>query len=210
MKKILMKIDRVVSFKMNTNILYLHGFNSSPLSEKAKLTRQYFTKNFPDINLYCPQIVSNPKAAIVQLEQLIEQCSTLPCQWYFIGSSLGGYFATYLAEKYQRPAAVINPAVKPYHLLVDYLGEQTNPYTEEVYQVSTDFIADLKSLEQLTLLKNNYLLMVQTGDEVLDYQQAINFYQNADIIKQQGGDHSFVGFEKMLPNITKFFNLNSF
>jgi len=195
---------------MNKNILYLHGFNSSPLSEKAKLTRQYLTEHFPDINLYCPQIVSNPKAAIAQLEQLIEEHSTLACQWYFIGSSLGGYLATYLAEKYQRPAAVINPAVKPYYLLVDYLGEQTNPYTQEVYQVSTDFIADLKSLEQVTLLKNNYLLMVQTGDEVLDYQQAINFYQNADIIKQQGGDHSFVGFEKMLPNITKFFNLNTF
>ena len=195
---------------MINNILYLHGFNSSPLSEKAKLTQQYVTEHFPEINFYCPQIISNPKAAIIQLEQLIEQHSTPSCQWYFIGSSLGGYFATYLAEKYQRPAAVINPAVKPYHLLVDYLGEQTNPYTQEVYQVTTDFIVDLKSLEQETLLKNNYLLMVQTGDEVLDYQQAINFYQNADIIKQQGGDHSFVGFEKMLPNITKFFNLNSF
>ena len=200
----------MIPFTMINNILYLHGFNSSPLSEKAKLTQQYVTEHFPEINFYCPQIISNPKAAIIQLEQLIEQHSTPSCQWYFIGSSLGGYFATYLAEKYQRPAAVINPAVKPYHLLVDYLGEQTNPYTQEVYQVTTDFIVDLKSLEQQTLLKNNYLLMVQTGDEVLDYQQAINFYQNADIIKQQGGDHSFVGFEKMLPNITKFFNLNSF
>lgn len=192
---------------MNKNILYLHGFNSSPLSEKAELTRHYFAKHYPDINFYCPQIASNPKAAIAQLEAVISKSSVNLSQWYFIGSSLGGYFATYLAQKYQRPAAVINPAVKPYQLLVDYLGVQENPYTNEVYQVTTDFIDDLKQLEQTNLIKNNYLLMVQTGDEVLDYRQAIKFYQNAQIIKQQGGDHSFVDFEKMLPEITKFFNL---
>ena len=194
---------------MKKNILYLHGFNSSPQSEKAELTRQYLTEYFSDINFYCPQIVNTPKAAIAQLEQLIEQNSSQPCQWYFIGSSLGGYFATYLAEKYQGLAALINPAVKPYQLLDKYLGEQTNPYTQEVYQVTIDFITDLKSLEQITLLKNNYLLMVQTGDEVLDYRQALKFYPNAHLIKQQGGDHRFVNFEKMLPRITRFFNLNS-
>ena len=194
----------MIPFTMINNILYLHGFNSSPLSEKAKLTQQYVTEHFPEINFYCPQIISNPKAAIIQLEQLIEQHSTPSCQWYFIGSSLGGYFATYLAEKYQRPAAVINPAVKPYHLLVDYLGEQTNPYTQEVYQVTTDFIVDLKSLEQQTLLKNNYLLMVQTGDEVLDYRQAIDKYQNSQIIEQLGGDHSFINYESMLPTMASF------
>ncbi len=195
---------------MKINILYLHGFNSSPQSEKAELTRKFFSDNFPEINFYCPQIASSPKAAITQCEQLIELNSTNASQWYFIGSSLGGYFVTYLAEKYQRPAAVINPAVKPYQLLIEHLGEQVNPYTNEVYQVTTDFIVDLKNIEQLTLTKNNYLLMVQTGDEVLDYRHAIAFYQNAQVIKQQGGDHSFVGFEKMLPKITRFFALNSF
>jgi len=193
----------------SVNILYLHGFNSSPESEKAKVTRQYFAENFPDINFYCPQIASNPNAAIVQLEQLVKHSfiNNADPQWFFIGSSLGGYFSTYFAEKYQRPAVLINPAVKPYQLLSDYLGEQINPYTDEVYQVTVDFIDELKKLEQVKLVKNNYLLMVQTGDEVLDYRQAVNFYKNARIIEQQGGDHSFVDYKKMLPNIVSFFHL---
>lgn len=194
---------------MSKYILYLHGFNSSPESEKAKLTQQYFANNVRDINFYCPQIASNPTAAIEQLEQLIKDSFIRDAdpQWYFIGSSLGGYFSTYLAEKYQRPAVLINPAIKPYQLLSDYLGEQVNPYTNEVYQVTVDFIDGLKKLEQGKLVKKNYLLMVQTGDEVLDYRQAVKFYRNAQIIEQQGGDHSFVDYEKVLPNIVKFFNL---
>ncbi|MCJ8320704.1 MAG: esterase YqiA [Colwellia sp.] len=194
---------------MSIHILYLHGFNSSPESMKAKVTCQYFSENFPYVRFHCPQIASNPKDAILQLEQLINHYSVCAdnAQWYFIGSSLGGYFSTYFSEKYQRPSVLINPAVKPYQLLSDYLGEQVNPYTNEVYQVTVDFIDELKKLEQAKLEKNNYLLMVQTGDEVLDYRQAVKFYQNAQIIEQQGGDHSFVDYEKMLPNIVKFFHL---
>ena len=196
---------------MSKHILYLHGFNSSPLSEKANLTRQYFANKFAEIHFHCPQISSHPKAAIAQLAQLVKSCiaNDKDAQWYFIGSSLGGYFATYLAEKFQRPAILINPAVKPYHLLVDYLGEQVNPYTNEVYQVTIDYIDELKRLEQTKIIKNNYLLMVQTGDEVLDYRQAVKFYQSAQLIKQQGGDHSFVDYEKMLPKIVNFFQFTA-
>ena len=207
---------------MSQHILYLHGFNSSPLSEKAELTRLYLAEHYPEVTFHCPQIANNPKAAITQLERLIveqnlmkEFFSPAPVNsdeeekisWHFIGSSLGGYFATYLSEKYKAPATLINPAVKPYELLTDYLGEQVNPYTQEVYQVTADYINDLQALEQNVLTKNNYLLMVQTGDEVLDYQQAVTKYQQAKIIQQQGGDHSFVDYEKMLPTIVNFFQL---
>jgi hypothetical protein len=188
----------------NKNILYIHGFNSSPQSLKAQQTQQYLGTHYPDVKFYCPQIESSPKAAIKQLIQILNKNEG---DWHLMGSSLGGYFSTYLSEKYQLPAAIINPAVKPFELLNDYLGEQINPYTNEVYNVSHQYIDDLKAIEKTEITKKNYLVMVQTGDEVLDYQQAVNKYQQCQLIVQQGGDHSFVNYPELLPQIAQFFKL---
>ena len=190
-----------------TNILYIHGFNSSPQSMKAELTKQYFAQNHPQINFYCPQIASSPDAAVKQLETIIAQAPHE--QWLLMGSSLGGYFSTYLSEKYQVKAVLINPAVKPFELMQDYLGEQLNPYTQEKYHVAEKHIVELKDLEQENISKNNYLVMVQTGDEVLDYQQAVEKYRHCQLVIEQGGDHSFIDYEKALPSIALFFNLPS-
>jgi predicted esterase YcpF (UPF0227 family) len=199
---------------MQKNILYIHGFNSSPLSVKAEQTRQYLLKNFPQVHFYCPQLASNPKGAINQLEEIIQSSQT-NSSWYLMGSSLGGYFASYLSEKYNLPSVLVNPAIKPFELLQDYLGEQVNPYTEEVYQVTRDHMVELKAIEQKppsfdTQQKNNYLVMVQTDDEVLNYQHAVEKYQHCRLVVEQGGDHSFVGFEQHLPAIADFFQLNRF
>ena len=190
-----------------TNILYIHGFNSSPLSMKAELTRQYFSKHHPTIRFHCPQIASSPKVVVAQLDAIVARASDE--KWLFIGSSLGGYFATYLAEKYHAKAALINPAVKPYELLKDYLGEQINPYTNECYQVKSQHMIELKILERENISKNNYMVMLQTGDEVLDYQQAVEKYRHCQLVVEQGGDHSFINYENSLPKIALFFNLLS-
>ncbi len=190
------------------NVLYIHGFNSSPLSMKAELTRQYFVSNYPEVKFYCPQVAASPNAAIKQLENIITLASN--STWLVMGSSLGGYFATYLAEKYQLQAVLINPAVKPFDLMQAYLGEQVNPYTQERYQIKDQHIADLKALEQEKISKNNYLVMVQTGDEVLDYQQAVEKYRHCQLVIEQGGDHSFIDYENILPTIALFFNLQSY
>lgn len=187
------------------NVLYIHGFNSSPLSMKAELTRQYFARHFPKIYFYCPQVASSPNLAIAQFETIIAQSPK--ATWCLIGSSLGGYFATYLAEKYQIKAALINPAVKPFELMQDYLGEQINPYTQEHYQIKEQHIVELKLLEKEKIAKNNYLVMVQTGDEVLDYQQAVEKYRHCQLVIEQGGDHSFINYENVLPKIALFFDL---
>ncbi|KGJ89032.1 YqiA/YcfP family alpha/beta fold hydrolase [Colwellia psychrerythraea] len=197
---------------MKKNILYIHGFNSSPLSIKAEQTRQYLADNFPDIDFFCPQLVSTPEGAIAQLEHLIEN-HCLNTKWYLIGSSLGGYFASYLTIKYNCLAVLVNPAIRPYELLHDYIGEQVNPYTQEVYQVTGDHLRQLQVLEQAMPTidcqqKNNYLVMVQTGDEVLNYQQAVEKYQHCRLIVQRGGDHSFIGFDKCLATIFDFFQLD--
>jgi len=203
---------------MQKNILYIHGFNSSPLSTKAEQTRQYVFQNFPEVNFICPQLATSPNEAILQLEHIIN-CSNKSESadkeiWLLIGSSLGGYFSTYLANKYRLPAVLINPAIKPFELLGDYIGEQINPYTNIVYQVTEQHMFDLKALEQKAPelddeQKNNYLVMVQTGDEVLDYQLAVEKFQHCRLIVEQGGDHSFIGFDKKLPMIVEFLQLNT-
>lgn len=190
---------------MSQAILYIHGFNSSPQSMKAELTKAYVAKYFPEIEFHCPQILSSPNVAITQLEAIIR--SNPDVQWHFIGSSLGGYFSTYLAQKYQCKAVLINPAIKPYALLADYIGWQTNPYTNERYQVTKAHMDELKALEKQKITENLYQVMVQTGDEVLDYRLAADKYQNCELIVQQGGDHSFINFADMLPTIADFLAL---
>ena len=204
--------------KKQQNILHIHGFNSSPLSLKAEQTRQYFLENFPEVNFVCPQLATSPNEAILQLEGILESSTSSESSnnesWFLIGSSLGGYFANYLANKYQLHAVLINPAIKPFTLLEDYIGEQVNTYTNTVYQVTAQHMLDLKAIEQSAPIfddqqKNNYLVMVQTGDEVLDYQQAVDKFQHCRLIKEQGGDHSFIGFDKKLPIIADFFQLKA-
>ncbi len=200
---------------MKDCILYVHGFNSSPLSVKAQQTKHYLLTNFPAVKFFCPQLASSPSAAIEQLIAIIDKQNSIEIsRWRIIGSSLGGYFAGYLAEQYSCPTVLVNPAIKPYELLVDYLGQQVNPYTSEVYQVSVDHIQQLKSIEPVapaldSSQKNNYLVMVQTGDEVLNYQEAVDKYKNCQLIVQEGGDHSFTDFEQSLPVVCNFFHLMS-
>lgn len=213
------------SWQYKDNILYIHGFNSSPLSTKALQTKAFLAEFYPNIDFYCPQLATNSRDAISQLEALLDDKhhvkprvksiaegevntdTRIKNRWFLLGSSLGGYFADYLAQQYDLPAVLINPAVKPYQLLTEYLGEQTQPYTKEVYFIGASELKDLKALEQKTFLKNKPLVMLQTGDEVLNYQLAATKYQHCQLVIQQGGDHSFVGFGDMLPDIAKFFQL---
>lgn len=187
-------------------ILYIHGFNSSPGSAKAILFKEYIAMQCPNVDVVIPQVKTNPNDAISQLIDILE---TEPdVNWHFVGSSLGGYLSTYLAEKFKRPAVLVNPAVKPFELLADYIGEQLNPYTNEVYTVTEQHMHQLKLLEiNEPLTKHLYYLMVQTGDEVLDFFQAVKKYRGCKQEVQEGGDHSFVNFEDMLPDIVKFLQI---
>jgi len=189
------------------NVLFIHGFNSSPQSEKAQITKSYLAQHYPKVNFYCPQVATTPKAAIEQLRQYFVENNSSTDTWSLIGSSLGGYFSTYLSETFGIKAVLVNPAIKPYELLSNYVGEQVNPYTQECYQVESSYLNDLLYLEQKTVVKENYMVMVQTGDEVLDYQQAVDKFQGSHLIVQQGGDHSFVSYKNMLPQIVEFLQL---
>jgi uncharacterized protein len=185
-------------------LLYLHGFNSSPLSLKAQLISHYMREKHCQQQLLCPQIPVIPGEARVFLEQLVEQ-TLLQHPLSFVGSSLGGYYATYLAEKYSGSAVLINPSVKPFETLAAYLGENKFYYSDKVWDFNESHIAQLKTMnvEHITNAER-YMVLLQTGDETLDYREAEEKYKNSHCIIEQGGDHGFVGLERHIPQIMAF------
>lgn len=188
-------------------ILYIHGFNSSPRSVKAAQMVEYCRAERPDITVMVPQLPCFPQPAAEQLAQIVEQHRE-QYQIGLVGSSLGGYFATWLNQRYGCKAVVVNPAVRPYELLVDYLGEQVNPYTQERYLLTEEHIDDLKTLDVAVIERpEDFWLLQQMEDEVLDYRQAVGKYSQSKQIVEEGGDHSFVGFDRYLAEIIKFLAL---
>ena len=123
----------------------------------------------------------------------------------FAGSSLGGYYATYLAEKYAATAVLINPSVKPYQTLKAHLGENRFYFDDGYWDFNESHIKQLTdmSVEKITQA-DRYFVLLQTGDETLDYREAQLKYKQATCIIEQGGDHSFVGLERYLPQIIQF------
>lgn len=183
-------------------LLYLHGFNSSPISTKARLTYDYCVQIGMAGRIAVPELPHVPALAIEQMREIIE-AQTLPVA--IIGSSLGGYYATYLAEQYGLNAALINPAVKPAQLWSDHLGLNHNFYSGRRYEITLEHVQQLRDIDTPHLQHpEKFMLLVQTGDETLDYQLAVNKYKSSTSIVQEGGNHSFENYADMLPQIFQF------
>ena len=120
---------------MAPTLVYLHGFNSSPDSRKARQLGEYLARQRPDIRYVVPQLPSTPAAAWARVEQTLAEVEPGPVG--LVGSSLGGFFATRAAVRHALPAVVVNPAVRPHELLAGLLGEQHNPFTGEHYRLET-------------------------------------------------------------------------
>ncbi|HHJ35517.1 MAG TPA: esterase YqiA [Gammaproteobacteria bacterium] len=190
---------------MTTNkLLYLHGFNSSPESHKAQLVMQYMREHGNLDKLLCPQIPVVPEEARSFLESLVEE-TLVDHSLSFVGSSLGGYYATYLAEKYSGPAVLINPSVKPYVTLSAFLGENKFYFEDDCWDFNEEHIQQLKDMdvEGITQVER-YLVLLQTGDETLDYREAASKYKDTQCIIEQGGDHGFIDLERHLAKIMAF------
>lgn len=184
------------------HLVYLHGFLSSPASMKARETAIWMHAHGLAAQFHCPELPTTPQAVKTLLEQLFtELAGETVC---VVGSSLGGFFATWAAEEFGCRAVLINPAVRPYDLLKDYIGPQRNYQTDELQVVEASFADDLRELERAPNTSENYWLMVQTGDETLDYQAAVAFYHGCRQSITIGGDHSYVGYADMLPQIWTF------
>ena len=192
-----------------SDVLYLHGFLSSPQSVKAQSTVQWFARNYPATTIHTPALSNYPSKVFGQLDNYIStHPQLLEDGLKIIGSSMGGYLATYLVERLGGKAVLINPAVKPYELLVDYLGEHVNPYTNEVFHLVNDDMELLKALDtQVLKTPQAYRVMLQTGDETLDYRQAQTKYAGATLMIEEGGDHSFINYTNHLPDIATFLDI---
>ena len=184
-------------------VLYLHGFLSSPQSVKAKQTLTYCQKQGIEIDI--PALTEGPAATIAMLRERLEAGIARTGSAVLIGSSLGGYYATHLANDYGLRAALINPAVRPYVLLRDYLGEQRNYHTNAVHVVTDSQMQELLAIEVDRLaVPENFLVMLQTGDETLDYREAVAKYAGSRLKIHEGGDHSYQGFDVELPELFAF------
>jgi len=186
-------------------LLYLHGFNSAPQSHKAQVLKRYLEERGLGDRFACPKLPHRPLEAIACAEREIalRPAGTVT----LLGSSLGGFYATHLVEKHGLRGVLVNPAVTPQLDLESYLGTQRNLYTGEAYELTREHIAEWRSLDTPSVHPERYLLIVETGDEVLDYRVALRKYTGARQVVVEGGDHTLKGFPEHLPLILEFAGL---
>jgi len=182
-------------------IIYIHGFASSGQGGKASLFREYFEEE-----LIAPSLSHIPKLAIDTLDQLINILLSKDEKIGLVGSSLGGYYAIYLANKYNIKAVLINPAIYPFKTL-DKLGMTMNYYDSSSFEVTNEHIQSLKAYNVINVEnQGNFMTLLQTDDEVLDYNEAIEKLPNSELIIEEGGNHSFENIESYFRKIYSFFN----
>lgn len=187
-------------------VLYLHGFNSSPDSLKARQFKEYcHSRKLAEV--LAPTLPHDPEQAMNLLHSMMQDRQTAPI--LVVGSSLGGFYATCLAERYGVKAALINPAVAPCEHLGDkFLGRQKNFHTGEEYEFTREHAEALRRLTVQHISNPQlYLLLVQTGDAVLDYRLAVDFYAGSRQLVQEGGSHAFENFTDVLPLVCSFAGL---
>jgi predicted esterase YcpF (UPF0227 family) len=188
-------------------VIYIHGFNSSPLSHKSTQLRQWLKKWHPEIHIHIPALPIEPLEAIAQIEAIVKNTTG---NIGLIGSSLGGFYAAFLAEKFDAPAVLINPAVRPFNTLSQHLGENKNYYDNKIDTLEQQHVDDLRML--FTEKHNNpqrLLLMVQTADQTLDYREATTHYWRIPAIIEYGGNHSFQNAARFFPTMLQFLQNNT-
>ncbi len=183
-------------------IIYLHGTKTCGLDGNAKLFKRYFKDR-----ILTPSLSYIPSLAIDTTEQLIKLCLSKGEKVCLIGSSMGGYYALYLANKYDIKAVLINPAIIPYKNL-PRIGMDFMYYDSSSYEVTKEHLQYLEEIE-VKELKNpsNFLTLLQMGDKVLDYSIAHKKLKDTKIILEEGGTHSFENLDRYFKKIEEFFPL---
>ena len=190
-----------------THLLYLHGFRSSPSSAKARQMAAHVAQHHPAVTFWCPQLPPSPQAAMALVAEGI---ATWPrAAMAVVGSSLGGFYASWVAQHTGCPSVMLNPAVDPARDLARYIGEQTtwqNP--EERFYFLPEYIAELQALDMRGRPPAGpELAIIAKGDEVLDWREMAGRYPEARQIVQEGGDHALGNFAEYLPQVVEFLDL---
>jgi len=185
------------------SIVYLHGFISSPRSRKAMMLGDYVRNIAGDVRYEVPRLHHRPALAVSSIEAL---CDGIPVDdLTLVGSSLGGFYATVVAERIGCRAALLNPAVHPHRHFTRYLGPQRNMYSGESFELTMDHVNDLRALDVDAITRpGRYWLFVETGDEVLDYREAVACYPGALQTIVQGGDHALSSFPEHVPELVEW------
>jgi len=186
-------------------IIYIHGFGGSGKGMKASIFRNKIQKDHPII---APTLSYLPDLAIDTLSQIIESVQKYE-DIYLIGSSLGGYFSIYLADKYNLKAALINPSITPDETLRQMKGFALNYGDLSKFEWNQGHIDMLNRYKLKTIDPSRYLLLTQTGDELLDYKIGVEYLKGSKQIVVEGGDHGFVGIENYTDTILEFFGLKN-
>jgi hypothetical protein len=190
-----------------SHLLYLHGFRSSPRSFKAERLRGWLAEHRPGLHWWCPQLPPSPRAAIDLVEAGI---AGWPAgRWAVCGSSLGGFYATVVAERHGCPAVVMNPAVFPARDLAAYIGEQTTWHdAAEHFFFRPEYVDQLRALAVPAITRpERYLAIVATGDELLDWREMRAAYPGAALHLIEGSDHALSDFDHHLPQLLRFLHL---
>jgi len=189
------------------HLLYLHGFRSSPGSFKARRLAAWLQAHRPDVHWWCPQLPPSPADAWALITQGIAGWPR--DDMAVVGSSLGGFYATAVAERFGCPAMLLNPAVDPARDLAAYIGELTQFHApEERFYFRPEYIAELQALTVPAVTRpGRYGAVIAQGDEVLDWREMTGRYPGARIRLLEGGDHAISDFDDHLPFVLEFLKL---
>mgnify|MGYP000868120672 CR=1 FL=1 len=184
-------------------LLYLHGFRSSPRSFKARVVQETLERAGHGERLICPQLPASPKAAIELALDLAAQHA--PDKLAIVGSSLGGFYATWLAEHLGARAVLVNPAVDPTRNLEKHVGVTTNWHSDEPFEFRQEYIGELEALKVAQITRpERYFLLAATGDEVLDYRDMVAHYPGARQHVIDGSDHAIPEFPQYVDDVLAF------
>jgi predicted esterase YcpF (UPF0227 family) len=193
-----------------THLLYLHGFRSSPNSAKARKMAEIVQAGHPAVTWWCPQLHASPRQAIAAL---LAGVSAWPRERMAImGSSLGGFYAAWLAQQLGCPAVLLNPAVHPARDLADYIGEHPawhDPSQKVFFEAA--YVQELADLEAQIQPRPTHppktLAVIAKGDEVLDWREMLACHEAGRVRLVEGSDHALGDFDLYLPEILQFLRL---
>jgi len=189
-----------------TLLVYLHGFRSSPRSSKAVITGdavKAISKEHDPYEFYCPQLLASPKQSMDMVTAYIDQAQF--DRLLVVGSSLGGFYANFLAEKYGCKAVALNPAVRAARELAPHVGMMTAYDSDEPFDFRPEYIEELQALQvEKISIPDRYFLMAAKGDELLDWKEMVQFYDGANQLVLEGSDHGIADYADHLPKVMQF------
>ena len=190
-----------------THLLYLHGFRSSPRSFKAQRLQAWLAAHRPEVHWWCPQLPPSPRAAMALVREGIEAWPAASSA--VLGSSLGGFYATAVAQATGWPAVLLNPAVDPARDLAAYIGELTAFHDpEQHFFFRAEYVDELRDLVVPAITHpERFFAVIAKGDEVLDWREMAARYAGAQMRLLEGGDHALTDFDEHLPRILSFLRL---